>query len=242
MKKIILYDINEKLIEEWEKVFKDIPNIECKKISFAELEADYVVTAGNSYGWMTGGLDLAVRNYYGQIIQDEVQRMIIYYHNGYLPVGEFLKIFTYDNKKPNLIYAPTMSKPQKIDIEDVFYVSSKLFEIASKMDGPFAICGLGTSTGGISEEECALVMRKAYDFVKKDGKKMSYKDSLEIYNQITPVGTALPIPVAFDESTTMHILEEEMKKSISKELNYLNSNGIGAKWEYQKGLGIVRIK
>ena len=53
MNKLILYDINKNLCDYWNKYFKDIKNVEVLNCSFEELESEYVVTAGNSYGWMT---------------------------------------------------------------------------------------------------------------------------------------------------------------------------------------------
>lgn len=72
MNKLILYDINKDLCDCWNKYFKDIKNVTVLNCPFDDLESEYVVTAGNSYGWMTGEIDLVVRNYYGQYIQDYV--------------------------------------------------------------------------------------------------------------------------------------------------------------------------
>lgn len=166
MKDIVLFDVNLKLCEEWKKQFKDYPEVKIKNCSFEELEFDRVVTAGNSFGWMTGGIDLTVRNYYGMQIQDVIQQYIIFSSNGELPVGESLEIQTSDTKKPILIYAPTMRFPSTIDKTDIFFVFAKLL----KKYNTFACCGLGTLTGGVSEEECAKQMRLAYEYILKGEK------------------------------------------------------------------------
>lgn len=163
--KITLYDINKKLCSEWEKEFAECSNVEVKNCDFKKLECEYVVTAGNSYGWMTGGIDLAVRNYYGQKIQDEIQEVILEKEGRYLQVGESITIYTGDKKKPNLIYVPTMEIPKQITKIDVFYVFAKLLEKYNNIN--FACCGLGTGTGGISEEECAKQMKLAYKYCKE---------------------------------------------------------------------------
>lgn len=170
MSKIILYDNNKSVTDALKIAFKGISDVEVQNISFEDLRSDYVVTAGNSYGWMTGGLDLAVRNYYGQQVQDAIQEKIIFDYNGYLPVGEVVSIYTYDEKKPFLIYTPTMEKPKPIEIEDVLYVSMTLFNLAFRLglrDKTFAICGLGTATGEIKPNEFAWALRKAYDLEKE---------------------------------------------------------------------------
>ncbi len=161
MRKIILFDINKKLYEEWKKEFKDYTEVKIKNCNFNELESEYVVTAGNSFGWMTGGMDLAVRNYYGIKIQDEIQRIIISQFQGELPVGESIVIDTLDLKKRYLIYAPTMRFPEIIKPIDVFYVFANLLLKYNN----FACCGLGALTGGISEKECAKQMKLAYEYV-----------------------------------------------------------------------------
>ena len=158
MKQLVLFDINKELCDEWNKLFKDEKNVKIINTSFKELQYEYVVTAGNSYGWMTGGIDLAVRNYYGIEIQDIIQNIIIGGFSGQLPVGESILINTYDKNKKNLIYAPTMRYPMKIKAIDIYYVFYKLL---IKYDN-FACCGLGTATGGLSNKECAKIMYKAY--------------------------------------------------------------------------------
>ena len=161
MNKLILYDINKDLCDCWNKYFKDIKNVTVLNCSFDDLESEYVVTAGNSYGWMTGGIDLVVRNYYGQYIQDYVQYAILTLPNRYLPVGENILVTTKDSKKPNLIYAPTMDLPKTIDYIDVFYVFCKLLQ----QYDDFACCGLGTGVGNVSSEQCAKAMYDAYTYI-----------------------------------------------------------------------------
>lgn len=159
---MLLFDINPELYEAWEEAFKDVAEVSVLCTKFENVCAKRVVTAGNSYGWMTGGIDLAVRNYYGQWIQDEVQRQILLYHNRRLPVGKSIAIETRDRLKPTLIYAPTMELPRFISEIDVFFVFANLL---LKYGTDIACCGLGTATGGLSAKECARAMRKAYDYV-----------------------------------------------------------------------------
>ena len=160
---ILLYDIDPVLCQEWSRYFAEVLNtkVEIKNIPFSEVEYEKVVTAGNSYGWMTGGIDLAVRNYYGQWIQDRVQSEILNQPGRYLPVGRDIIISTQDRTKPFLIYAPTMDIPRYITKTDVFYVFAKLLERHES----FACCGLGTGTGKVSAKDCAEAMFNAYKFI-----------------------------------------------------------------------------
>lgn len=173
MKKLILYDINKSLCDEWNKYFKDEIEkglVEVQNVTFKDLKCNYVATAGNSYGWMTGGIDLAVRQYYGQGIQDIIQHGIISECSGELPVGSMMMIDTQDNLKPHLLYAPTMRVPSKIEPIDVFYVFFKILTTLYSQNevDELACCGLGTSTGGVSVSDCAKMMYIAYKFIDGD--------------------------------------------------------------------------
>lgn len=109
------------------------------------------------------GIDLAVREYFGQWVQDTIQKYIIQLPGRYLPVGQFLSIQTSDITKPELLYVPTMDVPKHIDKLDVFYVFSKILLHPCKN---IACCGLGTSCGGVNELDCADAMLRAYEYVK----------------------------------------------------------------------------
>ena len=160
---LILYDINTLLCDAWKEEFKNYPEVVILNIPFEELKCDYAVTAGNSYGWMTGGIDLAVRNHLGIHIQDVIQATIIENYKGCLPVGDYIIVKTGNENIPHLVYAPTMRIPQKIGPEDIFYVFVKMLYLQYYI-GDLACCGLGTLTGGISPKECAKQMRLAYEY------------------------------------------------------------------------------
>ena len=75
MNKIIFYDVNMNMCKAWAKIFKDVSEVEVLNVPFEDIKATYVVTAGNSYAIMTGGIDLAVRDYFGYEIQDVLQEV-----------------------------------------------------------------------------------------------------------------------------------------------------------------------
>lgn len=168
MTKLVLYDINKELCDAWKYEFKDYPEVTILNLPIEDVNCDYIVTAGNSFGWMTGGIDLAARNYFGVMAQDIIQREIIFKHNGELPVGD-MEIITTGEDKPNLIYLPTMRFPERIDPVDVFYSFAKLLKAFRNRNfnqvKVLACCGLGTGAGHISSKECAKQMRLAYEYV-----------------------------------------------------------------------------
>ena len=68
-----------------------------------------LVTAGNSFGFMDGGLDLEFIKKYGWELQEKVQKLIKKRPLKELLIGENIVIILKENKK--LIYAPTMRIP-----------------------------------------------------------------------------------------------------------------------------------
>lgn len=186
MGKVIIFDINPGIIKECKEVFNQTNlDIECRVMSFEDVTADYVVTAGNSSGIMSGGIDLAVRNDLGIQIQDRIQHEIMYKWHGNLPVGYLVEVpfnkMKIENAKAGLLipsfvkvpddqkllYVPTMDIPKRIDIEDVYFVACKIFRHCKDAliydNKSLAICGLGTATGGVSARAFALMIKRAYE-------------------------------------------------------------------------------
>lgn len=174
--KVIIFDINPSIVDACKRKFenKNIrlhSDIEYKVESVENIEADFVVTAGNSHGIMGGGIDLAVKRWLGWQIEHSVQDEIKWCFNNYLPVGKlavvpFRQIHADENVEnvPHLIYAPTMEEPGTlIDPEDIYFVACKIFRfMLDKKDRSVAICGLGTLTGGLTPDEFAEMLFRAY--------------------------------------------------------------------------------
>lgn len=110
---ITIFDKNEQYIEVLNKFIKANPEfdyIKTEVIDVKDLKCDILVTAGNSFGVMGGGIDLVIRNLIPGI-EKRVQLHIKHYKQGVLLVGEALKIETDYKQIPHLIYAPTMFLP-----------------------------------------------------------------------------------------------------------------------------------
>lgn len=173
--KITIFDINQSVIDACNLLFQNSDfDVECVVKSFSEIKADYVVTAGNSHGWMSGGIDLAVRNCLGPQIEEAVQDEIKWSWNNFLPVGKLITVpfrqIHADEDPENvqhLIYAPTMEEPgTRINKEDIYLVACKILRfMLTKPGKSVAICGLGTATGGISPMKFADAIYKAYEDV-----------------------------------------------------------------------------
>lgn len=192
--KIIIADINEKFVNAVEKAileagldetqvevfhgsFSDVPNIDC------------MVAAGNSFGVMGGGVDKAIRDYFGFDIQKQVQSSINRAFLGELPVGSSILIETGKTSIPYLIYAPTMRIPKSIKGTDIPYVATwSSITTAERFNhntelmpdhlvidiaplDTLVIPGMGTGAGGIPLDIAAKQMILA---IKN---YFSYKDS-----------------------------------------------------------------
>ncbi len=169
MMKITLFDINPKLCERWRHFFKDCPDVSVVECSLEELPPhDRLVTAGNSFGSMSGGIDLAVRNLVGFGVQDYIQMKIMSIFPYGMPVGDVLRVGgELGCQHKSIVYAPTMRAPGPARLMDITYVMMVILSTAWKDAAEsIAIPGLGTGCGGMSEPSAAKAMRAGYDAVK----------------------------------------------------------------------------
>ena len=73
-----------------------------------------MVSPANSFGFMDGGLDLAIRDALGYGVQKAVQEIIRERHHGELPVGAAEVVETGHASWPFLVVAPTMRVPERV--------------------------------------------------------------------------------------------------------------------------------
>ncbi len=141
------------------------------------LPFDALVVPGNSSGLMGGGLDLAVRHFFGDAIQVRLQKQIQEFHalrgvteNTMLPVGEAVLVPTEDVRCAWMLYAPTMEYPRSIEGTDYPYRAMRavlrLWQSHNAAAPDRAIrtlvCpGLGTGTGRIHPQESAAQIKRA---------------------------------------------------------------------------------
>ena len=75
---ITLFDRNPEMYDAWRMAFNGIPDVAIINTSLDKLpEHDCLVTAGNSFGAMSGGIDLGVRDYFGYEMQALIQLEIM---------------------------------------------------------------------------------------------------------------------------------------------------------------------
>lgn len=123
MLKITLFDVNAKLCREWGRAFQGFQNIDIKNVQLDNLEShDLLITAGNSYGLMGGGIDYYVNKMCKFKVEPLVREQIENYW-GKLPIGKFVAVDIDKLTKSKfkvLIYAPTMERPSLIPPDNIY--------------------------------------------------------------------------------------------------------------------------
>ena len=148
------------------------PEVEVVCGRFEDLPAfDCVVTAGNSFGLMDAGMDLAVVRFFGRGVPERIQRAILDDHLGEQPVGTCVIVPTGHAAHPFVAHAPTMRVPMNIQNTDHVYLAlwatltavHRHNRVEPHKIECLACPGLGTGTGGVEFREAALQMGLAYE-------------------------------------------------------------------------------
>lgn len=173
---IILADLNKAVTRAWENEFAASKNIAIHRGSIFELQCDAIVSPANSFGFMDGGLDLKISEFFGWQIQARLQELIKTEHHGELLVGAAQIVNTGHPKIPYLISAPTMRVPMVLGAETVnVYLATRavmlLVGFGILIDGTpikdivktVAIPGMGTGVGRVPPSVCARQMRQAIE-------------------------------------------------------------------------------
>jgi len=85
--KIILCDLQAKVVDAWQRVFDGAEAVEVVHGSIFEVKCDALVSPANSFGFMDGGIDMAISRHFGWHVQQRVQAAIQAKHHGELLVG-----------------------------------------------------------------------------------------------------------------------------------------------------------
>ncbi len=171
---IFLLDINPKMTKEWEKYFSNEDNVQvvCEDFCvFMEKHPKniFVVSPANSYGLMDGGYDGAITQYWGDFVQQQVQKRIQEQYLGEQPVGTVLVVTIDKNKRIKLLHIPTMKVPEMIIDTQIIYHCTRQAIITAMMDDEIeniVIPAFGALTGQVATEIVAKQMYVAYVQIK----------------------------------------------------------------------------
>ena len=176
MKKINLIDSNPAMLNAWNRYFNEMKKMNFHDINsvvevcviggdFFSVAADAVVSPGNSFGFMDGGLDAYITKKFGSHLQDSLQNKIKELYNGELLVGQAITLETNNETLPYCIAAPTMRVPMILSHDTVnpYLASKAAFNVLRKDDNinTINISGLGTGVGRVNFDICAKQMYAA---------------------------------------------------------------------------------
>jgi len=170
--RLILVDRGREFCEVARSQFRAHPEVEVVCGRFEELPAfDCVITAGNSFGLMDAGMDLAVVRFFGSQVMEAIQKQILDDYLGEQPVGTCILTATGHASHPFVAHSPTMRVPMNIQGTDHVYLAmwAALTTIhrhnrtESRPIQSVACPGLGTGTGGMENREAALQLCLAYE-------------------------------------------------------------------------------
>jgi O-acetyl-ADP-ribose deacetylase (regulator of RNase III) len=161
----------EAMCEAFRTRFAGLRNVRVICGRFEDLEPhDCFVTAGNSFGIMTAGIDAAVVRRCGEGLMQRVQHRIMDQFLGEQPIGTAFIEETGHSAIPFLAHAPTMRVPSSIDGTDKVYSATWAALLAiqahnvaeeRKIDIA-AFPAMGTGFGGVAFDEAARQMAAAY--------------------------------------------------------------------------------
>lgn len=152
--------------------FDGLPNVKVIQARFEELKPhDCFVTAANSFGMMTSGIDAAVVARFGEDLMKRVQHRVMDEYLGEQPVGTAFVIETADLEIPFVCHAPTMRVPGSIQDSDKVYSAmwAALLAIhqhnlqSDQIIETVAFPAFGAGFGGVPYLEAARQMAVAYE-------------------------------------------------------------------------------
>ncbi|KIF07124.1 Appr-1-p processing protein [Streptomyces sp. RSD-27] len=169
--RVVLTDVNERVVQAWRAAFADTPAIEIRRGSILDEDVDAWVTPTNSRGRMDGGVDAVIKRHLGAGIQLRVQRAIRDRFAGTLPVGSAVCVPSGATVPRYLISTPTMveSSQSVKDTLNVALACAAAFQAVHRQNRrvpgsirSVALVGMGAQTGRVPARVCANLMWTGY--------------------------------------------------------------------------------
>ncbi len=178
------------MCEAFRRRFAGFPDVRVIKTTIENLEPhDCFVTAGNSFGLMTAGIDAAVVRFFGESIMTRVQHRIMDEYFGEQPVGTALVLATGHPSVRYLAHAPTMRVPGSIEGTDKVYCATWAALLAIHAYNRdcrgepgievAAFPAMGTGFGGMPHGEAARQMAAAYRHYREPPHRLDWEFVME---------------------------------------------------------------
>lgn len=169
--KIYLLERNKVFADALSKVFaKEDVEVVCDDFArfMSTHEVECIVSPANAFGLMDGGYDLAITEWFGEQLQERVQKYILTHYYGEQPVGTSFIIDAGKNGQ-KLIHTPTMRVPSKILEPAVVYQSMRttLMVALENHIESIVIPVFGGLTGQVDALLAAKMMWLGYDQIMR---------------------------------------------------------------------------
>ena len=164
--------LSQSTVDDFTKVFADKPNFNVMRRNILQItKSDCIVSPGNSYGMMDGGVDRPINYALDYISERKIKPIIKQHFGGEQPVGTCVLVGTGNHNYPWLAHCPTMRCPRNIQGRDNAYVAFRALlnslkrkrEITTVLMTPFCT-GAGEMRGTVSAKQ----MKLAYDMLDND--------------------------------------------------------------------------
>lgn len=165
MLNIIFCDKNINNLNALKTYFGDLPNVTYTNIDIVSTKADCIVSPGNSYACMDGGVDRFI-NYSLNYISSDVKTIIKNKYNGEQPVDNLSS-----NNWKYLAHCPTMRIPKDVSNSDNAYIAFR--SLLNKINqhnkkntdkiNSIVVTSFCSGAGYMKPETSAKQMRLAYD-------------------------------------------------------------------------------
>lgn len=169
--------------EQYKNYFDGINEVDIVCGDIFNYPADCIVAAGNSYGFMDGGIDRKI-NYRLNYISELVQQVIYKEHFGELPVGQSIVVPTVGNQQYRyLCYTPMMKVPDNVSDTYNAYLAFRGMLVTTLKDSQINSCVVPmfcTGVGGMSIKKCLHQYMQAY-LSLFDGKQ-TWKKAMDRHN------------------------------------------------------------
>lgn len=165
-----LVDTDSTVVREWRKAFHNWPEVEVIHADILKVAVNTIVSPGNSYGFMDGGIDAVYIDYFGTELQNAVLNAFGRHSDGQVPVGAGVIVPTNHERIPYLLSAPTMVLPGSVPDSNVYWAMSAVLKTAERHPNECrsVYCpGLATGVGRVPPELAAERMVEAFEKWKR---------------------------------------------------------------------------
>lgn len=174
--RVVLTDINPKMIAAWRETFEENPEVDIVAGSMLEQPVSAWVTPTNAKASMDGGLDGVIKKHLGASIEKKVQAEVKRLYGGTMKVGTATCVETGRDQPRFLISTPTMvgssdDVSATLNVALACCAAFQAVHMHNSVHGgqirSIALPGLGAATGRTPVEICADLMWTAYNLFRE---------------------------------------------------------------------------